>query len=405
MVRTILHCDLNNFFASVEILAKPELKDVPMAVCGDAENRRGIILAKNQIAKGYGVVTAETIWQAQRKCPDLVLVPPHREKYTKYSKIVFQIYERYTDMVESFGIDEAWLDVTGSLNLFGSGKGIADDIRTIIKEEVGLTVSVGVSFNKIFAKLGSDYKKPDATTVITKADFKEIVYPLPVSELLYVGKKATTALVKLDIKTIGDLALSDRSIISSKLGKTGEMIHDYANGLDYSPVQFAHKKREMKSVGRGSTFNHNLIGVEEIKKEMLPLAENVAARLRCYGLKCTTVQITIRDPKFKTITRQRKLQKPTCITSEIINVAIEILEQSWNMDKPIRMLTITGSNLVSKEGSGQISFFDIEEDEENKKAEKIEYLVDDIRRKYGSSSISLGANIHKSPSVDGDKSQ
>lgn len=297
-------------------------------------------------------------------------------------------------MVEPFGIDEAWLDVTGSLNLFGNGKDIADQIRETVKKETGLTVSVGVSFNKIFAKLGSDYKKPDATTVISRDNYKAIVYPLPVSALLYVGKSARNVLEKIGIKTIGQLARSDKKIISTKLGKAGTMIHDYANGLDNSPVQFTHEPREVKSVGKGMTFKRNLVGLNDIKTGILPLAENVASRLRQYGLKCSTVQVTIRDPQFKTISRQKKLDMPTHLLSEITQTSIEILKSAWNFDVPIRMLTITGTNLVSENVSEQLSLFNKEDDEKREKWERIEHAVDNIRSRYGQDAISLGANIN-----------
>jgi DNA polymerase-4 len=254
MDRTILHCDLNGFYASVECLSRPELKDVPMAVSGNPENRHGIILAKNELAKKFGIITAETVWQAKKKCPGLVLVPPHHDKYYEYSKRVNELYGKFTDMVEPFGIDESWLDVTGSLHLFGSGKDIADKIRENIKSQLELTVSVGVSFNKIFAKLGSDYKKPDATTVISRENYKDIIFPLPVSDLLYVGKAATEALAKYGITTIGQLANYNKQVISANLGKMGEMIHDYANGIDDGPVSFAHDEQAAKSVGNGMTY-------------------------------------------------------------------------------------------------------------------------------------------------------
>ena len=219
--RVILHCDCNAFYASVECLLHPAYRDVPMAVCGDPENRHGIILAKNERAKRFGVQTAETIWQARRKCPDLVLAPPHRDQYAIYSKRVNAIYQRYTDLVEPFGIDESWLDVTGSQRLFGSGPEIADRLRAEVQRETGLTISVGVSFNKIFAKLGSDYKKPDATTVISRENYRDIVYPLSVSALLYVGKSARETLQNMRIRTIGDLAHADRKALVASLGKIG----------------------------------------------------------------------------------------------------------------------------------------------------------------------------------------
>ncbi len=395
MDRTILHCDLNAFYASVECLLKPELKNVPMAVSGNVENRHGIILAKNELAKGYGIKTAETVWQAKKKCPEIILVPPNHELYSKYSKIVRKIYDRFTDRVEPFGIDEAWLDVTGSLNLLGSGKEIADRIRETIKSEVGLTASVGVSFNKIFAKLGSDYKKPDATTVISRENYKEIVYPLPVSALLFVGKSAKAKLSDIGIDTIGQLADSNKNLLTNLLGKSGAVIHDYANGLDNSTVEYTNDTREAKSIGRGLTFSHNLIGMNDIKEAILPLAEDVAIRLRENGLKCNGVQVTIRDPEFKTITRQKQVSQPTNLIIEILETAIQILKDQWDLDKPIRMLTVTGINLISDNEGKQLSIFDIGEDSKRERLDKLEQTVSEIRHRYGKDSISIGAHIRK----------
>ncbi|MBT3273420.1 MAG: DNA polymerase IV [Spirochaetales bacterium] len=395
MDRTILHCDLNGFYASVECLYKPELKDVPMAVCGNVENRHGIILAKNELAKGFGIVTAETVWQAKKKCPELVLVPPHHDRYAKYSKIVQEIYERFTDKVEPFGIDEAWLDVTGSLKLYGDGKEIADQIRETVSSEVGLTVSVGVSFNKVFAKLGSDYKKPDATTVIGRENYKEVLYPLPVSDLLYVGKSVKVKLADIGINTIGQLAESNKNLLINLLGKSGGMIHDYANGLDKSEVQLSNEAREVKSVGRGMTFSHDLIEIQDIKDAVLPLAEDVAIRLRENELKCGGVQVAIRDPQFKTITRQKQLEQPTHLIIEIFEATLQILKEQWDLDKPIRMLTITGIYLVSANEAKQLSIFDVGDNSKRVKLDKLEQTVNEIRHRYGKNSISLGASINK----------
>lgn len=392
MDRTILHCDLNGFFASVECLYRPELNNVPMAVCGSVENRHGIVLAKNELAKACGIVTAETVWQAKKKCPGLIAVPPHHDRYAKYSRIVNAIYERYTDRVEPFGIDESWLDVTGSLHLFGSGEQIADEIRAVVKREVGLTLSVGVSFNKVFAKLGSDYKKPDATIVINRGNFREILYPLPVSSLLYAGKAATQALERLGVTTIGQLAASSREAVSGKLGKLGEMLHDYACGLDDSPVAVAGERSAPKSVGNGMTFRRNLLGLDDIRAGVAALADSVASRLRSCGMKCGTVQVTIRDPAFKTISRQKKLLSPTHQTREISEAALEIIGASWRMDAPIRMLTITGLNLTTGEEQ-QLSMFGGESDPAHQKRERIEKAVDIIRGKYGHGAISLAVSI------------
>lgn len=391
MDRTILHCDLNAFYASVECLYRPELKEVPMAVGGDAENRRGIILAKNELAKRCGVVTAETIWQARRKCPALVIVGPHFDRYRKYSRLVNKIYYRFTDKVEPFGIDESWLDVTGSLHLFGSGRQIADRIREMVRSELGLTISVGVSFNKVFAKLGSDYRKPDATTVIERDNYRSIVYPLPVSDLLFVGKAATGILARLGVRTIGQLAECNRELLAVRLGKMGEKIHDYANGIDFSPVEAAGASHEAKSVGNGITFRRNLVGLDDITAGVGVLADMVATRLRKQALQCRTVQVTIRDPGFKTISRQRQLERPTCLAKEIEAAAIAIIEGAWHLEKPIRMLTITGLQLVGQDYLEQPSLFDAAGDQQRDKLARLEETVDAIRERYGRDSIAFGA--------------
>ena len=394
MDRTILHCDCNGFYASVECILSPELKNVPMAVCGNPENRRGIILAKNELARKYKIQTAETVWQAKKKCPDLVLVPPHHDEYKKYSKIVNKIYQRYTEKVEPFGIDESWLDVTDSIHLFGDGKQIADTLRKVVRNETGLTISVGVSFNKVLAKLGSDYKKPDATTVINRENFKSIVHPLPVSSLLYVGKKARKILNKLNIYTIGDLANSDKDLIISRLGKSGKMIHEYANGIDDSPVKSIYEAEPIKSVGNGMTFKRNLRGLSDITISVNTLSDTVATRLRKYGLKCSTVQISIKDPDFKTISRQKPLPSPTYLAKEIAQQALELIKGSWKLNAPIRALTITGTNLVPvHEEIEQISLFS-DCNNERKRQEQLETAIDKIREKYGSNAISFGSVIN-----------
>lgn len=392
MERTILHCDCNGFYASVECVLHPEYKKVPMAVCGNPENRHGIILAKNELAKKYKIQTAETVWKAKQKCPDLVLAPPHHDIYHEFSKRINQIYQRYTDQVEPFGIDESWLDVSGSRTLFGTGAEIADRLRHEVKQETGLTISVGVSFNKIFAKLGSDYKKPDATTVISRLNFEEIVFPLPVTDLLYVGKSAAQTLSKLYVHTIGDLARCDRRLLTEKLGKLGGELHDYACGLDKSPVRSIYEPREVKSVGNGLTFKRNLLGREDIWLGILALSDSVAARLRADGMKCTTVQITIRNPSFHTITRQKSLPIATYLAREIAEQAMQILEVVWNMSAPIRMLTVTASGLLPAElaSQGQISLFETDLYSNQQRQEQLEQAMDAIRGKFGQDALTIG---------------
>ncbi len=399
MDRIILHCDMNGFYASVELLTLPELKGKPMAVCGNPENRHGIILAKSEEAKAFGVVTAETVWQAKKKCPGLTLVRPHHEKYSYYSKIINQIYERFTDRIEPFSIDESWLDVTGSLRLFGTGKEIADKIRANVREELGLTLSVGVSYNKVFAKMGSEYKKPDATTVITRENYKEVLWPLPLRELFFVGGVTAEKLGKLGLKTIGDLAAYDRRTITSMLGKQGAVIHDYANGIDESPVSLSYERQKIKSVGNGMTFKRDLMGVDDIKTGILALSDTVAGRLRKYEMKCNGVKVDIRDSMFKTISRQKQLPIATNLAEEIGNGAFELIRKSWNIKDPIRMLTITGIGLTDEQEAEQLSIFAVDQKDRGK-TETIERTIDNIRRRYGGSSITFGGIIKNDIGID-----
>ena len=284
MDRIILHCDLNSFYASVELRSRPDLRNVPVAVCGDPTSRHGIILAKNEPAKKFGVQTAETIWQAKKKCPELVLLPPHHKLYRQVSKEVNTIYEQYTDLVEPFGIDESWLDVTHTLHLFGGdAKALADHLRQRMKQEMGLTLSVGVSFNKVFAKLGSDYRKPDATTVVSRENWQRLVWPLPVGALLYVGGAARKILAQFGVKTIGELAACKRDALETLMGKMGVQLHDYANGLDTDPVRSRYEPEMVKSVGNGTTFPKNLTTAEQVRGGVAVLADSVATRLRHSG--------------------------------------------------------------------------------------------------------------------------
>lgn len=385
MDRVILHVDMNAFYASVETLFHPEAKDRPMAVCGDVESRRGIILAKNELAKKYGVATAEPVWQAQRKCPGLLLLPPHRSLYQEYSQKANNIYRRYTDIVEPASIDESYLDVTGSLSLFGSGKEIADQIRTTVKEELGLSVSVGVSFCKIFAKLGSDYRKPDATTVLSRETYRDILFPLPVTTLLSVGSATAKVLQDLGVLTLGDLAALSEGQLSSRLGKHGRTLYRYIQGLDDEPVLRPEEQEEVKSVGNGMTYRRNLITPEDIRAGVLPLAESVASRLRRAGLKCWGIQVSIKNPSFKTIDRQMQLSHPTDITKEIRDTALEIISRSWRVGDPIRLITITAINLVHSSDGEQMSLY--HDGPDLSRFEALDSSLDQIRQKYGSGAV------------------
>jgi len=389
--RVIFHCDLNSFYASVELLEHPELRHLPVAVCGDPDSRHGIILAKNEPAKGYGVKTAETIWQAKQKCPELRLLAAHHGKYHHYSKLVNAIYQEYTDLVEPFGIDESFLDVTGTLHLFGGdGKKLADELRDRIRRELGLTISVGVSFNKVFAKLGSDYKKPDATTVITREDYQEIVWPLPVTDLLYVGRSAARTFQKFGIRTIGDLARFDRESLFGLLGRHGSQLHDYANGLEHSPVSPAGQSAPPKSVGNGLTFPRNLQGWDEVRAGIAMLSDQVAARLRACGMSCTGVSLSIRDPGFRDISRQQRLNSPTSLGREISAAAMELARQCWNESSPVRAMTVTALYLIPEgEAGSQMDLLSQQgQEQKREKLDRLERCMDQIRAKYGKSAIS-----------------
>ena len=398
--RVVLHSDLNAFFASVETVLNPALRNVPMAVCGEPEKRHGIILAKNELAKRQGIVTAETIYQAQKKCPNLVLVRPHHDLYVRYSREINAIYREYTDLVEPFGIDESWLDVTGSQKLFGSGENIANLLRERIRRETGLTVSVGVSFNKTIAKLGSDLKKPDAVTVIDRAHFREIVWPLPVDTLLYVGKSAMQVFRDLRINTIGALAHSSPELLSHKLGKLGTQLYAYANGEDDEPVASAYAKREVKSVGNGMTFSHDLYGMEEILVGLDAVCDLAAARMRAKGVKCTGVQLAIKDENFVTNQRQKQLKLPTNLARELREAAAALLRDTWNPRLGIRSLTVTGIGLVPEGAAVQIGFFD--NPAENARADRRERAVDGIRKKFGKGAIQSGGVLASDIGIDKD---
>ena len=393
MERVILHCDQNCFFASVELLSHPDLRDVPMAVCGDPASRHGIILAKNEPAKRFGIQTAETVWQARRKCPSLVLLPPHHKLYREYSVRVNELYGQYTDLVEPFGIDESWLDITGSMHLFGGDPvAIADELRRRVREELGLSISVGVSFNKIFAKLGSDYKKPDATTLISPENWQEIVWPLPVGAMLFVGRSAQRTLAQYGVETIGQLAACRPEMIEKLLGKLGRQLHEYANGLDRSPVRPQAEREPVKSVGNGTTFPHDLTRWEEVRAGLAALSDSVATRLRRQGLYCSGVQVTIKDSSFRSISRQKRLESPTRLMKDIQRAAMELTRSAWRAPTPIRMLTVTALHITeSAESFEQLDLLGAGRAVSDARQEKLESAVRAIRDKFGDGSITFGS--------------
>ncbi len=391
MDRVILHCDCNSFFASVETLLNPALADVPMAVTGNPEDRHGIILAKNEKAKAFGVQTAETIYSAKKKCPRLCCVLPHHDKYTEISRRVNAIYLDYTDLVDPFGIDESFLDVTGSMRLFGCTPAqLADQIRNRVREEIGITISVGVSFCRVFAKLGSDYKKPDATTVLDRESYQQIAYPLPVSSLLFAGRRTTQALRGLGVLTIGDLARCERAVLVANLGEIGDTLWRYANGYDDEPVRSYYDRPAPKSVGNGMTFRRDISGEEEIRCGVMALCDSVAARLRAEDRKATVVQVQVKTPDFRTVQKQCTLKKATWLRVELIARAMELIRAAVGYGTAIRTLTVTAAGLVPPgEAEEQLDIFSPAPDAPDRQ-EAVESALARIHRKHGKGSISLG---------------
>lgn len=377
----ILHSDMNNFYASVEILFDPSLKGKPVAVAGDEEARHGIVLAKNDIAKGFGIRTGQVLWEARQQCPGLICVSAHYDRYLYFSDAAREIYTSYTDQVEPFGLDECWLDVTGSTGLFGDGPTIADDIRARIRRELGLTVSVGVSFNKVFAKLGSDMKKPDATTVITKENFRETTWALPVSDLLYVGPATTRKLARFGITTIGGLAQANVDLLYWLLGKNGIMLHRFANGLDRSGVRPYYLSPPIKSIGNSTTAPRDLVSLDDVKITLMALCESVAARLREQDCFCTTVTVGIRDDRLIHFDRQIKLPRPTFNTLDIWEAAVELFQQHHTDGSPVRSLSVKVSGLSPAEGMEQLSLFS--EVQKAQRRADIDRTLDKLRSKYG----------------------
>lgn len=386
MKRCVLHIDCNKFYASVECLYRPELRDKPMAVGGDPENRHGIILTKNEIASKYGLTVGEPLWKARQKCPDLVVVPPNYPLYLRFSALARKIYEDYSEFIEPFGLDECWLDVTGNEK---SGEEIAHEIRKRVKSQLGITVSVGVSFNKVFAKLGSDYKKPDAVTVIDESNYKDIAWSLPCGDLLMVGRSAQKKLNAYGINTIGDLADTDVAVLKSLFGKNGEMLHSFANGTECSPVRHKDEISDVKSVGNSTTAPRDLVNEEDVKTVFRVLCESVSTRLREKGLKGRVVTIYVRDKDLSSFSRQMKIPANTDISTEIFYYAMKLFCTNYFWNKPIRSLGVSVSDFdVTYEQ------FDFEKTVENReKQERLETAVDSLRRRFGNYCIGRACQL------------
>ncbi len=386
MDRVILHSDMNNFYATVETSLNPALQGKAVAVAGDPESRHGIILAKNYEAKRFGVQTGEPLWQAREKCPHIVFVAPHYDIYMEYSREAKKLYAQYTDMVESFGLDECWLDVTSSSRLFGNGETIARDIREKIKKRLGVTVSVGVSFNKIFAKLGSDMKKPDATTLIPRRNFKEIVWPLPVSDLLYVGPSTAKRLSSYGINTVGKLAAANDGFIKTLLGKNGAMLLTFARGEDTSPVAHIDQSPDVKSVSCGNTAPRDLVTDDDVKILLLALATKVSMRLRSYGMDTSCIRLHVRDNELNSFVRQIPLEYPCRTGQEIFSAAYKLYLRCARGLR-IRSMSISAAALTYA-GEEQLSF--APEIEKIQRRERLEETFDSLCSRFGGDILKRG---------------
>jgi DNA polymerase-4 len=398
MDRVILHSDCNCFYASVECLYHPEIRNKPVAVGGEPEHRHGIILTKNQIAKQYGVKTGEPLWKAKQKCPDLVIVPPNYPLYQRFSQMARKIYLEYTDRVEPFGIDESWLDVTGSASLCGDGERIAKEINRRVREELGITVSVGVSWNKIFAKFGSDYKKLDAITVITKNNFRDIVWPQPIEDLLYVGPATKKKLNGIGIHTIGELAETKQKYLHARFGKWGDVLYDFSNGLDISPVAKYDSIQAVKSIGNSTTTIRDLKTDEDVKMILFVLAESVGRRMREQGFKGRELSVAVRDNELCTTAKQCKFEKFTNISFEIAEKAFWLFKKTYNWYRPIRSIGISVSDFAHDNVPTQTDLFS--DEHQRIRLEQLDGTVDILKRRFGNYCVQR-ASLLKEPTLTG----
>ena len=386
--RVILHSDMNSFYASVEAMLNPSLKGKAVAVCGATEERHGIVLAKSELAKKAGVKTGMVNWEAKQRCPGLILVPPQYDQYVKYSRLAHEIYYRYTDLVEPFGMDECWLDVTGS-GTYGTGMEIAEKIRTACREELGLTVSIGVSFNKIFAKLGSDMKKPDAITEITRADFKEKVWPLAASELIYVGRATEKKLAGYGVHTVGELAAIQPDILQGWFGINGLKLWAYANGADKSRVMHKDFVSPMKSIGHGITCTADLDDEEEVSRVLLELSQDVGHRLRIHDLCAQGVQIYVRGNDLHGFQFQCKLPFRTQLPSEIAAAGFRLFQERYRWGTKVRAVCIRAIDLVPKSEVEQLNMF--VDTARRDRRERLEDAIESLRDRYGKRAITYAA--------------
>lgn len=379
--REILHCDINYCYAQIEENRQPQLKRVPLAVGGSAQERRGIILAKNPLAAQSGVKTGETLQEALGKCPSLHIVPPDFDRYRWYGEQVKKLYRGYSDQVEDYGLDEAWLDVTGCRRLWGSGWQIAHQIQRQVEKQIGLTISVGLSYNKVFAKMASDLIKPKGLVQITRQNFQQVLYPLPVSHLFYVGEATRRKLAVYGIRTIGDLARQDEEKMRQRFGRTGVMLLCFARGEEDSEVASGDAPTPVCSIGHSITAIHDLHDAAQAVLVLRPLAEAVALRLRRQNKKGYGIALSLRDGQLRRWSLRRKRPRPTQLAIEILQEAQALLERGWSSGQPLRSLGISVFDLVDEDSEEQLSLF--EDETARQKQRKLEETIDLIRERFG----------------------
>lgn len=391
MGRVILHCDANSYYASVECLYTPQLRSQPVAVAGSPEARHGIILAKNEPAKRMGVKTGEAIWQARQKCPALVCVPPDFPLYVRFSEKMRRIYSQYSGHVESFGLDEAWVDLSAPGTTIADGERTAQEIRRRVREELGITISVGVADNKVFAKLGSDMKKPDAVTALPPQSYGQRVWPLPVGDLLYVGPSTRRRLAQLGVTTIGALAGCDAELLRRHFGKNGDMLRAFARGEDRSPVRSVDHRSALKSVGNSATPPHDLTGMDDARCLLTLLAESVAARLRQSGLRARCISLSARTASLSVSSRQTTLPRETNLSGEIAAAALTLFQEGFSQGFPYRSVGVCCSQLSADDAPVQLDFMG--DEARRVRQENLERSIDDLRRRFGHQIVRRGAAL------------
>ena len=381
MSKVVLHADLNNFYASVACIERPELRELPLAVCGDPTLRHGIVLAKNMPAKRSGVITGQAIWQARQACPNLQTIAPNFDAVLRYSGIVRKIFARYTNRVQPFGVDEAWLDISGVGVEIGEGLCIANHMRHAVREETGLTLSIGVGDNRIFAKLGSDLKKPDGVSVVCAQNRRTVLDPLPVSDLLFIGRATTQKLQAVGIFTIGQLAAVDPAALKALFGKTGLMLSGFARGDDAASVIAEDTQPKMKSVGNSITAAHDIVALHDARITLYGLCESVASRMRKHRVTGRVVQISIRNTTLDWYQRQKKLDFQTDNSFDLFETTYGLLMENWREGTPLRSLGVSVSQLSPAGALMQLSF--LPEDAARQKRQILEQTIDSIRERYG----------------------